>query len=626
MQELKEALKGRVGWSIFLTAVAIRVLDWSLSSYSHDEFSALLRLSQTHSWTSFWESAVMVDAHPAGVQAWLTGWVKFGDFLGVTQHGSAEWWVKLPFLAVSLSGLWALVLMVRRAAGREAAWLTLACWAGLQWPVLQSAIARPYAPGLALVLWAGAMLLEPRLKRRNIRLALVLALAAYMHHFAALQVAFLWSFAMIFGPKHDRLELWKSAALAALIYAPHVPVLLHQFGHGGLGSFLDKPSPSFFVSYLRLLLNDSAMLWLLLGLPAISISLVIRRFEGWRWAALGVALFFLPLGLAYGYSTWRAPILMDRTLFFASPFLVAGLSIAAMEGWKRWVPWNARGFVLLVGCTSIATLFSNRQHHAIAWESPYEGVLEAVSEQDSVVSLLNGPSHAWDFVRAKYSMDLKYTTASMDLLRGLAGDSLQLGVALGRAANHEFLSADADGLLLMERHLLEHRCFYNGDFRRYGPVRQAGELAAGIVAYNPGAMRKEFGPTVKANLQDILDASLGGAHPNPNREVYAGIQLSGPIAGEGELVLTCSLGDEIVFYRSAKLNQGTGHWQALGLRLADLGLTQSESEQVEFAAYVWNPKRTPLQLGALVLAAGAGNPYQYAWSQPVPKDKAHQTH
>ena len=91
------------------------MISWCLSDFSHDEFSAMGRVDQTDSWRAFWDQAVLVDAHPAGVQAFLTGWSALGEALGFSQ--GAPLWMKLPFLIVSIWGLGAMVVAVRRFSG-----------------------------------------------------------------------------------------------------------------------------------------------------------------------------------------------------------------------------------------------------------------------------------------------------------------------------------------------------------------------------------------------------------------------------------------------------------------------------------------------------------------------------
>lgn len=618
MRALHEALRGW-GWAVMAVAVALRVVAWTQSSFSHDEFSALLRLQATDSWSAFWTKAVLVDAHPAGVQAFLTGWVALGDAIGIAQAGSAAWWVKWPFLMVSVGGVGALAVGVRRLAGREAAWLTLAMWGGLDWAVLQSVIARPYAPGLAAVLWAGALLLAPPSRWRWVKLGVALAAAGYLHHFAALQAGLLLGAAAAWGRRGDRPDFVKAALLGAALYAPHVPVLLHQWGHGGLGTFLDPPTAAFVRTYLSLLLNDSVWLWSLLLLGVGGAVLGVRESRVWRAVGLGGALFAMPLGLAYAYSVWREPILMDRTLFFASPFLVTAVSVAAMAGWRRWTSLPAALWVAFVGATAVVTLFTQRHHHRTAWQSAYVGAFSAAMEEPKALNLWNGPEHAWAWVGGQTGMDASsIRPVQWHDVQAAAADSATARVGLVRAANFNYLTPDADALLWCHRPLLEQRNWYNGDYRLYGAVRPLGVGPTGCAS--PGRLRSdgEFGPTVAAGLGELLTASGVEGGPTPCREVFAGLALTEPLPEGAELVLSCRWGEGGSFYRSVSAEQGATGWVAVGVRLADLALTPRDASQTECSAYLWNPLRHRIETGPLVLGAAAGNRFQYAWSQAIP--------
>ena len=599
-------------------AVSLRVASWLMGTFSHDEFSALLRVAATDSWSSFWAKAVLVDAHPAGVQAFLTGWVALGDQIGIAHSGTAELWVKWPFLAVSIFGLAGFVLMVRRLAGREAAWLALAVWGGLEWGVLQSGIARPYAPGLAAVFWVGALLVAPEGRGRWVKLGVALAAAGYAHHFAALEAVLLVGAAWGWGRREDRAVVVRAVGLAAVLYGPHVPVLVHQWGHGGLGTFLAPPTLGFVSSYLSLLMNDSVALWGVLLGPAMGAALGVRSGRVWRAVGLGAGLFFVPLGLAFAYSVWRAPILMDRTVYFAAPFFVAGLAVAAMAGWQRWTSWKPVGLVGLVGGIAVVTLFTHRHHHMTAWTSPYEAVFLAGMAHPEAQTHWNGPQHAWDFVGAKTGWDASgLRVAELADLAWSAADTLVGQIAIARAANHRYLTPDADALLWCQRPLLEQVSAYNGDYRRYGAVRVT--LPAGLKSAPRPASDAEFGPTLGASLPELMQASGHADAPaTPCREVYAGLELTEPLPPDAELVLKCTLGEGQIFYRSTQPLTDSSRWVAVGVRFADLGLSLEESSRVRVSAYLWNPGRQRIETGPLVLGGALGNRFQYAWSQAIP--------
>lgn len=614
---LREALAGGWGWAAFALAAGLQVVSWPLSGFSHDEFSALRRVLLTDSWEGFWSQAVLVDAHPAGVQAFLTGWVGLGELMGV---GLAPLWVKFPFLVASLSGLVALVLVVRRLVGREAAWLAVVVYGGLHWVVLQSGIARPYGAGVAAVLWGAAVLVAPSVRGRVWKLGVAWAAAAYLHHFAALEAGLVWAAAMVWGRPEDRRAVGWSAGVGLALYAPHVPVLWHQWGHGGLGGFLAPPEAAFVSEYLSLLLNDSVVVWGVLLGPAMGAALGVRSGRVWRAVGLGVGLFVVPFGLAFAYSIWRAPILMDRTLFFAAPFFVMALAIAAMAGWQRWTGFKPAGYVGLAGIATVTALFVNRQHHRTAWESTYELVYEAALAHPEAFTVLNGPDLAWKLLEGQtHWRPANVHPDSFPTIQRASADPRIASIAIGRAANHRYLTPDADALLWFHRPLLEQRDGYNGDYRLYGLPRGPEQAPAAMVV--PGRISGstgEFGPTVVAALPELMQACSLSA--TTTREVYAGVQLPDSVPADVELVLTVHVGEEPHFYRSVRPDRRGGAWLAVGVRLADLALRPQDLASAQISAYLWNPSHHSLTTGPLLVSGAKGNPLQYAWSQRIPQN------
>lgn len=619
VRALREALRGW-GWAAFGVAAGLHVVAWGMTGLSHDEYSALRRVFLTDSWEAFWSEAVLVDAHPAGVQAFLTGWVWLGDQIGVGLGGAAPLWVKFPFVAGSLSGLVALVLVGRRLVGREAAWLAVAVYGALHWVVLQGAIARPYGVGAAAVLWGAAVLVAPSMRGRVWKLGVAWAVAAYVHHFAALEAGLVWAAGMVWGRPEDRRAVGWSGVVGLVLYAPHVPVLWHQWGHGGLGGFLAPPEPAFVSTYLSLLLNDSAGLWaVLLGL-AVGAAIGVRSGRVWRAVGLGVGLFAVPLGLAYAYSVWRAPILMDRTLFFGAPFLVLAVAAAAVAGWQRWTGWRPEWLVGVAGCMALLTLFVNRAHHVTAWQSTYLEVFQAAVEHPEALTVLNGPNLAWEMCEGQtHWRPQTASPATYHTLQPLAGDSTIPSIAIGRAANHQYLTPDADALLWFQRPLLEQRDFYNGDYRRYGALRSLADRAPGLSAPSLARSSREFPVSIEAPLLDVLAATDSALAATPNREIYAGLQIKSPLPDGTELVLKIALDDTVLFYRSVQPDRCGGGWLAVGVRLADLDLSKRACQGLRCSAFLWNPRRMPLTTGPLTLSAVAGNPLQYAWSQRIPR-------
>lgn len=295
----------------------------------YDEISTIVRL-QFDDFHQLIEKGVKEDVHPAGVQLFLYYWTHL--------FGISAWTVKLPFILMSVGSVWLTYRISMRLFGNETgALLAAACMACLQSPVMYGQICRLYASGAFLSLWATAVLLAWHYsgeggRQRNLAYmclwALCLSLNAYNHHFSMLFSVILWSAACLLMPRKRWIYLLGAAALAALLYLPHLPITLHQLSQKGL-DWLTPPRPDFFVEYLNYVFHFSvwvkgAVLSLLVrGLYEAyhhKTFALHRKERAWLLLLFGV----LPV-VGYLYSVWRAPVLQYSMLLFVLPYFFVWL-------------------------------------------------------------------------------------------------------------------------------------------------------------------------------------------------------------------------------------------------------------------------------------------------------------
>ena len=605
----REAIGSTTNGVLFALTAATRILSWPFLPYHHDEFSALGRLNVANGegFVAWLKEAVFEDYHPAGAQLFLKAWATLGELLGVPLDGTIEWWIKAPFLASSLAGLVALVFLTRRWFGGTAVGIALALFGSLQWTLLFASVARPYAPGMALGLVFAALATEGIGKRREWTLGLLAACAAYLHHFAGLQAALLGCF-LLPWPK-----LFRVGLIAALFYAPHLPVLAHQLGHGGLGSFLQAPDASFALRYVTLLFNDS---WVLLffvaagGLGGWLYALKSRTsiLHAIQWKPMG--LFLAPLAVAWAYSLFRDPILMDRTLYFGMPFLLIGLS-----GWMgrgldalKHPQLAAAGTFALYGI-GLFTLFCNRAHHIVGWTSAYEVV---ALESDALLRndpgsrvILNGPPYAWRHMEQKFDLDLSGATFvdhwNPSEWLGWAQDSSTL--AIGRATSYRFMTPYGDAAVARSRGLDRLVPCPDGDFRTFLPP---GSAQPDTVLTIAGTSALSF-PLTWTSTRGDLDEGAG--------EVLASVAFQAPPGNDVELAIKwTSKSGEILFYNAVKGNRRDSVL-ALGMRMADVVPPLRMDDEV--LVYVWNKDNKPLECRDLTINTPRGNPYLYGWSNEL---------
>ncbi|HPT10572.1 MAG TPA: glycosyltransferase family 39 protein, partial [Bacteroidales bacterium] len=171
---------------ILLAGGILRGYHWQEIPFTHDEFSALIR-TQFPTFRALIEKGVMPDGHPAGVQVFLYYWTDL--------FGTSEWIVKLPFQVMGLLSV-ALIYKIGKTWFSATTGLVAAAFLSfLQFPVMYSQIARPYASGLffslLMVLCWTFVLFIPERKKILTRAGYVIAasLCTYNHHFSMLFAA-----------------------------------------------------------------------------------------------------------------------------------------------------------------------------------------------------------------------------------------------------------------------------------------------------------------------------------------------------------------------------------------------------------------------------------------------------
>lgn len=119
---------------ILLVAAGLRFYQYDELQYSHDEISALQRTGYS-TFDALIEEGVKIEGHPAGVQVFLHYYTHW--------FGYSEKVVKLPFMLMSLGGIALIIALGWRIKRVNAALLTAACMAVMQYFVMYSQLARP---------------------------------------------------------------------------------------------------------------------------------------------------------------------------------------------------------------------------------------------------------------------------------------------------------------------------------------------------------------------------------------------------------------------------------------------------------------------------------------------------
>lgn len=300
---------------IVLAGSALRLHRLGSMSYSNDELSAITRASPPH-FEQFTEG-IRTDGHPAGVQLWLRGYTKL--------LGTNELVVRLPFALCGIASILIVFLLGKIWFGEATGLLAAASVALLEFPIIYSQLARPYAPGLLWVLLAALFL--TRLMRstpwRAMDVALWIlfsALALYTHYFSALAVVILGLIGIAIVPAVHRLKFLMAGGACALLFIPHAGITVDQMSLGGVG-WLPVPSIGFVTDHVSFIFNDSdLLLFAILGLAALSVILLWREVRWTSWHSAALILFLAPILAGIIWSNEVKPVLQHSSLIFTMPF------------------------------------------------------------------------------------------------------------------------------------------------------------------------------------------------------------------------------------------------------------------------------------------------------------------
>jgi len=331
---------------ILFVGAALRIYNFWDFSLSNDELSALARLN-FDSFSDLIMNGVRIDGHPPAAQIilwYMTNWFGSGVFV-----------VRLPFVIAGIASVYFMFRLGKEWVSRSAGLLAAAVFAALQFPILYSQIARPYALGMLFALMAATFWI--RIVKGNHKtsnyfwLAFSLALCAYSHYFAAL-VAVILAITGTFLIKGRSLKLYLFALIGAfLLFLPYIPIFLHQLGLGGVGQWLGPPENDWIWQHIYYVFNESFVVLSSTIVIALMGFFVFKPKISFLTNILPLFLFLVPFLVGFFYSRNVNPVLQNSTLLFSFPFLL----VFIFSGWddeKEKLTKIALGILLTI------TLFS----------------------------------------------------------------------------------------------------------------------------------------------------------------------------------------------------------------------------------------------------------------------------
>jgi len=305
---------------ITLAGFLLRINHTWSESITADEVSALLRLKYD-TLGEMIEKGVRPDGHPAFTQVLLWFWIRmFGD---------SEFSVRLPFVLMGTASIWFAGMAAKRWFGTGTAIAVAASIAFLQFPIMYSQVARPYAAGLFFTMLTASAISrfssEEKVKWVHI-LVFVLAAAgaAYSHYFSLLTALLLGISGIFLAGKTNTFRYLVGCLAAVLLFLPHLGITLDQLkigGIGGPGGWLGAPTPDFFWSHLIVIFDSSRGMTYLVGL-IILFCMIINQHRPGKRQIIMLLLWVIPMLTGYFYSQWVNPVLQHSVLLFSMPFLL----------------------------------------------------------------------------------------------------------------------------------------------------------------------------------------------------------------------------------------------------------------------------------------------------------------
>lgn len=387
---------GFLFFSILVVFVAAMLRFWHLFSLplTNDETSALMRLN-VGDVSELINKVVWNDGHPLLVQLFLWYWTKW--------FGMSIWVVKLPFIMCGIGAVILTILIGIRMGFPWAGLYAASILATLQFPLMYAQIARPYAPGLLLSLWAFYTWLRWIFLCREVKVdsmatikpLFFLAVAGYLgasnHYFNGLILALLFIIGFFIVPKARWWRYFLPWVLMGLMYAHQWGIFLHHLTIGSPG-WLTAPTIKTAIKHLLYTGGYSLLPWFICSVFILFGARINRRKSMARkrlefanaatsnlsfssfWVA--ISLYLLPMGIAFLYSVYRAPIFQDSVMLFSFPFGLLALGII-LERCVLSPLWRSVLVVLILLSNSYVLLYE-REHVKQFGNQSYDGAMRTM--------------------------------------------------------------------------------------------------------------------------------------------------------------------------------------------------------------------------------------------------------
>jgi hypothetical protein len=398
---------------IILAGAALRFYDFGNLMFTFDEFSALFRTGFDDFGLLIHKGVVEPDTHPAGVQVFLNYWVK------LTGHN--EMLIKLPFILMGIASIFLIYQLGTTWFNPTVGLIGAMFLAFLQYPITYTLFARPYASGLffsllMIVFWSRAFIEDGKKSAPFIAGYVISgAMCAYNHYFSLFLLGIV-GLSGLFIVERKRLLVYVVSNIAIFIlFIPHLRIFFIQLGKGGVGSWLSKPDPWFFIEYLQYILHFSQpMYWIALLFLVLTFIFRDQDVRGKMKLRILLSVWLLITWLTgYIYSVYVSAVLQYSVLIFTFPLLVI-LAFSFVRDLKPILKIIVVGIFFSI---SLYSLIFTRQHFSILYQSGYREIPELAARYESqygkemVTTLLSMSPKILDYYIEKTELNhLEYTS------------------------------------------------------------------------------------------------------------------------------------------------------------------------------------------------------------------------
>jgi hypothetical protein len=325
--------------------------------------------------------------------------------------------------------------------------------ATLQFPLMYSEIARPYAPGLLLSLWAFYVWLRwlevCRTEVAGINLwakpLILLSIAGYLgasnHYFNGLILALLFISGLVILPRNRWIRYLWPWLLGAALYMHQIGIFMHHLQVGSPG-WLKVPTIKSLFKHFMYCFGYSLwpihvwLLGVLLGeliqkrkIKWLGFDQIQAGLKGSSFVADGSdsiekhqkrtvnrtiwLLYLAPLLIAYFYSVYRAPVFQDSVLLFSFGFGILGFAL-----WvdRRVLSLRLKaGLVVLTLLVNLYVLLVDRNHRELFNNQSYDAAVKTLKRWKVVDDVSRGDA-MW--VYGFESFFMKYHAQELGLALG----------------------------------------------------------------------------------------------------------------------------------------------------------------------------------------------------------------